>query len=62
MAQDLIVSNSEIKIFFHVERPPESNDSIKILSSFSNNTAGQITDYTFQLAVTKVCISIGFLR
>lgn len=54
-SQDLIVSNSEIKILFHVERPPESNDSYRIRSSFSNNTPSQVTDYTFQLAVTKVC-------
>ena len=53
--QDLIVSNSEIKILFHIERPPESNDSISIKASFSNNTPLQVQDYTFQLAVTKVC-------
>ncbi len=49
---DITVTNSSIKTVFAVTR--SSDTELTIQSSVSNNTASQITDLTFQLAVTKV--------
>ncbi|KAL2057712.1 hypothetical protein ABVK25_002096 [Lepraria finkii] len=49
-ANDLIVSNTSIKIAFQVSR---SGTEVSIRASFSNNTPNLITEYTFQVAVTK---------
>jgi len=51
---DITVTNSAIRAVFHVSRPAEANDWLSIESKISNNTAQQISDLTFQLAVTKV--------
>lgn len=50
----LTVSDSTVRIIFDVARPATTASSISFESKISNNTADQITDLTFQLAVTKV--------
>ena len=51
----LTVSNTSVKMEFRVERPEAATDSsISISASFSNNTPSLITEYTLQVAVTKV--------
>lgn len=51
---ELIVSNTSVKIDFRVERAEAVDSSISISASFSNNTPSLITEYTLQVAVTKV--------
>ena len=52
---NLTVSNTSVKIELRVERPEATTDSaISISASFSNNTPSLITEYTLQVAVTKV--------
>ena len=51
---ELIVSNTSVKIDFRVERAEAVDSSISISASFSNNTSSLITEYTLQVAVTKV--------
>lgn len=53
---NLIVSNTSVKIDFRVERLESSDSSISINASFSNNTPSLITEYTLQVAVAKVNI------
>lgn len=52
----LTVTNSAIKTVFSVSRASESE--MVIQSRISNNTANPIGDLTFQLAVTKVSLSL----
>lgn len=53
-AQDLVVTNSSVNITWNVSRPPEQQDVILIKSRISNNTPQPLSDFTFQVAVTKV--------
>ncbi|KAL2039477.1 hypothetical protein N7G274_007749 [Stereocaulon virgatum] len=52
-SNDLTVSNTSVKIAFQVSRPGNSDSDVSIRASFSNNTPNLITEYTFQVAVTK---------
>lgn len=51
---ELTVTNSSIRVVFSVTRPEQPTDVLLINSSVSNNTPQQVSDLTFQLAVTKV--------
>lgn len=51
---DLIVSNTSVRIGFHVSRPRADDSVVSIRATFSNNSHNLITEYTFQVAVTKV--------
>jgi len=53
-ANNLIISNTAVKIAFQVSRPNVSESSISIQASFSNSSPTIITEYTFQVAVAKV--------
>lgn len=55
----LTVSDSTVRIIFDVARPAPTASSVSFESKISNNTADQITDLTFQLAVTKVSCSFS---
>ena len=48
------IQGSHVSISFKISRPPNSNSVIQIAASFSNKTAKLVTEYTFQVAVTKV--------
>ena len=48
---DVLVSSTSIKIVLNASR--RSDDSIGLVALFSNNTQEAITEYTFQIAVTK---------
>lgn len=52
---DLLVSKTEVSISFEISRPGDSSSTILILAHFSNNTDSIITEYEFQVAVTRVC-------
>jgi len=51
---ELTVTNTSIRVVFSVTRPEQPTDVLLINSSVSNNTPQQVSDFTFQLAVTKV--------
>lgn len=51
---DLLISNTIVKIVFQVSRPDVSAPVVSIQASFSNNSPSILTEYTFQVAVTKV--------
>lgn len=51
---ELTVANSSIKVVFSVTRPGDPVNVLFINSSVSNNTMQPVSDFTFQLAVTKV--------
>ena len=53
-SSSLVVSDKEVKIVFDVSRRPTSDAVIDILAKFSNKSVSVITEYTFQVAVTKV--------
>lgn len=55
---ELTVTDSTIRVVFSVTRPSQPADVLLINSSVSNKTPQQISDFTFQLAVTKVRISL----
>lgn len=50
---ELIVSNTSVKIVFQASRTASTDNFVSIRASFSNNTNNPITEYTFQVAVTK---------
>lgn len=50
----LVVSNTAVNISFVVSRPSDRDSVVNVLAKFSNNTPTQITEYAFQVAVTKV--------
>ncbi|MCJ1257324.1 hypothetical protein MMC24_005149 [Lignoscripta atroalba] len=52
-SSSLVVSDKEVKIVFDVSRRPTSDAVIDILAKFSNKSVSVITEYTFQVAVTK---------
>ncbi|MCJ1410096.1 hypothetical protein MMC19_004181 [Ptychographa xylographoides] len=49
----LIVSSKEVEIAFDVSRRKTDDTIIDILAKFTNRSANAITEYTFQVAVTK---------
>ena len=51
---EILVSNTAVGIALKISRPPSSKATIVIAAQFSNNTNSSITEYHFQLAVTKV--------
>jgi len=59
-SKDIQVTDSSIKAVFTVSRPPGANDWLAVESKITNNTQQPITELTFQLAVTKVCITSFF--
>ncbi|KAF2099959.1 VHS-domain-containing protein, partial [Rhizodiscina lignyota] len=52
-SHDLNVTNSSVNVTWNVSRPTEAEDIILIKSRISNNTAQPLSDFTFQVAVTK---------
>ena len=59
-ANAIIVSNTTVKITFQASRPDSSSSVVSIQALFSNNTPNAITEYTFQVAVTKVSTSNSY--
>lgn len=53
---DLTVSSTSVKISFQVTRTVSTDNYVSIRASFSNNTNNLITEYTFQVAVTKASL------
>lgn len=51
---DIGIQGSHVSISFKISRRPSSDSVIQIAASFSNKTAKLVTEYTFQVAVTKV--------
>ena len=51
---DIVVTDSLIKTTFGISRSADTE--LTIQSRISNSTAQPISDLTFQLAVTKVCL------
>ena len=54
LSNELVVSNNSVKITFKASRNDSSDSVVSIMARFSNNTFKVITEYTFQVAVTKV--------
>ncbi|KAL8932498.1 MAG: hypothetical protein Q9216_006811 [Gyalolechia sp. 2 TL-2023] len=52
-SNELTVSKSAITISFKATRLDKADGSISIAASYSNNTSALVTEYTFQVAVTK---------
>ncbi|KAL8788393.1 MAG: hypothetical protein Q9195_007311 [Heterodermia aff. obscurata] len=50
---DIGIQGSHVSISFKISRPPSGDSVIQIAASFSNKTAKLVTEYTFQVAVTK---------
>ena len=51
---EVAVTNTAVNIVFAVSRPAGDDTSIAMVVRSSNNTAEIISDFTFQIAVTKV--------
>ncbi|KAA6408935.1 MAG: vhs domain-containing [Lasallia pustulata] len=49
----LVVSNTAVHISFAISRPSDRDSVINVLAKFSNATPSPITEYTFQVAVSK---------
>lgn len=54
-SNSLTVSSKEVQISFDISRRKTDDTIIDILAKFTNKSANPITEYTFQVAVTKVC-------
>ncbi|MDI1484939.1 MAG: ARF-binding protein [Ramalina farinacea] len=52
-SNQLVVSNTSVNITFKASRIGQSSDAVSLMAQFSNNTPTLITEYTFQVAVTK---------
>jgi hypothetical protein len=52
------VSNTNLRIELRATRSPAAANAINIVFAFSNNIAQPISELHFQLAVTKVCITL----
>ncbi|KAL8729594.1 MAG: hypothetical protein Q9181_004953 [Wetmoreana brouardii] len=52
-SNEIVVSQTAVTVSFKASRTDKSESPISILASYSNNTASLITEYTFQVAVTK---------
>lgn len=59
---DLVVTNTNVNITWTVSRPPEEQGTILIKARVSNNTPSPISDFTFQVAVTKVSIQRSYFQ
>jgi ADP-ribosylation factor-binding protein GGA len=53
------VIDSSVKAVFHISRPAGANDYLAIDARVSNKTAQPISDFTLQLAVTKVRLRLA---
>ena len=53
-ATSLVVSSKEVEIVFDVSRRKTDDAIIDVVAKFSNKSSNPITEYTFQIAVTKV--------
>jgi len=53
-AMSLVVSSKEVEIVFDVSRRKTDDAIIDVIAKFSNKSPNPITEYTFQIAVTKV--------
>ena len=53
-SNQLVVSNTSVNITFKASRIGQSSDAVSLMAQFSNNTPTLITEYTFQVAVTRV--------
>ena len=53
-ATSLVVSSKEVEIVFDVSRRKTEDAIIDVVAKFSNKSPNPITEYTFQIAVTKV--------
>ena len=60
-ATSVVVSDKEVAINFDVSRRTNGEPILDIVAKFSNKTATPITEYTFQVAVTKVMRTLHFL-
>lgn len=58
----IMVTNSNVKIDLRASRPSHTEPIINLEVMFSNNVAHAITELTFQVAVTKVSISVPKYR
>ena len=58
MSNEIAVSNTSVTITFKASRIGQPGDVVAIMAHFSNNTSSLITEYTFQVAVTKVQLNI----
>ncbi|KAL8768380.1 MAG: hypothetical protein Q9194_005727 [Teloschistes cf. exilis] len=52
-SNEVIVSQTAVTVSFKASRTDKPESPISILASYSNNTPSLITEYTFQVAVTK---------
>ncbi|KAL8785719.1 MAG: hypothetical protein Q9213_003186 [Squamulea squamosa] len=52
-SNEITVSKTSVTVVFKITRTDKPEASISILASYSNNTTALITEYTFQVAVTK---------
>ena len=50
---NVLVSDTSVNITLKATRQPVDEPAVALLAVFSNNTASPITEYTFQVAVTK---------
>ena len=60
---ELMVADASVNIAFEVKRPSfgaRRDTVITIAANFSNNTDALVTEYTFQVAVTKVRLDQSF--
>ena len=54
---EIVVSQNAVTVAFKASRTEKPESPIAIMASYSNNTAQLITEYTFQVAVTKVSLA-----
>ncbi|KAI4097708.1 MAG: hypothetical protein LQ339_006687 [Xanthoria mediterranea] len=52
-SNEITVSKTSVTVAFKIDRTDKAEGPISILASYSNNTSSLITEYTFQVAVTK---------
>ncbi|KAL8753023.1 MAG: hypothetical protein Q9199_005337 [Rusavskia elegans] len=52
-SNEITVSKTSVTVVFRISRTDKAEAPISIIASYSNNTSSLITEYTFQVAVTK---------
>ncbi|KAI4258283.1 MAG: hypothetical protein L6R42_005188, partial [Xanthoria sp. 1 TBL-2021] len=52
-SNEITVSKTSVMVVFRINRTDKPEAPISIIASYSNNTSSLITEYTFQVAVTK---------
>lgn len=57
-SNELVVSNTSVNIVFKASRIGQTSDTVSIAAQFSNNTSNLISEFTFQVAVTKVHMAL----